>query len=92
MEPASVRKGAKRTLSVWEERADQTDMEVCPDITGECSNRDAVEVLGWYATVSGIRTEPIQMQECETKSHPCRQSSARLRPTKLREVIPSREL
>ena len=54
-EPVLVRRG----------RADQTDMEVCPDTTGECHNCDAVEILGWYATVGGIRTEPIQMQECE---------------------------
>ena len=45
---------------MWEERADQTDVEVCPD-TGECCNRDAVETLSWHATVGGIRTE----QECE---------------------------
>ena len=45
----------------WEERADQTDMEVCPDTTGECCNRDAVETLSCYSTVVGIGTE----QECE---------------------------
>ena len=27
-------------------------------------NRDEVETLSWYATVGGIRTEPIEMQEC----------------------------
>ena len=43
------------------DRADQIDMEVCPDITGECCNRDAVEALSWYVTPGGIRTE----QECE---------------------------
>ena len=46
---------------MWEERADQTDMEVCPDTAGECCDCDAVETLSWYATVGGIRTE----QECE---------------------------
>ena len=61
VEPALVRRGAKRASATWEERADQTDMEVCPDTTGACCNRDAVETLSWYATVGGIRTE----QECE---------------------------
>ena len=65
VEPASVRKSAKRTSSMWVERADQTDMEVCKDTTGKCCNRHAVEILDWYATVGGIRTEPMQMQECE---------------------------
>ena len=37
VEPALVRRGAK------EERADQTDIEVCPDTTGECCNCDAVD-------------------------------------------------
>ena len=46
---------------MWEERADQTDMEVCPDTAGEYCDCDAVETLSWYATVGGIRTE----QECE---------------------------
>ena len=58
VEPASVRRGAKRASGMWEERADQTDMEVCPDTAGECCDRDAVETLNWYATVGGIRTEP----------------------------------
>ena len=48
-----------------EERADQTDMEVCPDTTGECCNRDAVEIVSWCATVGGIKTEQMQVQECE---------------------------
>ena len=48
-----------------EERADQTDMEVCPHTTGECCNRDAVETLSWHATVGGIKTEQTQVQECE---------------------------
>ena len=61
VEPTLVPRGAKRASAMWEERADQTDMEVCPDATGECCNRDAVETLSWYATVGGIRTE----QECE---------------------------
>ena len=61
VEPALVRRGAKRASAMWEERADQTDVEVCPDTTGECCNRDAVETLSWYTTVGGIRTE----QECE---------------------------
>ena len=60
VEPASVRRGAKRTSSMCEERADQTDMEVCTDTTGECCNRDAVDILGWYATVGGIRAQPRQ--------------------------------
>ena len=47
-----------------EERADQTDMEVCPDTTGECCNRDAVETLSWHATVGGIKTKQIPVQEC----------------------------
>ena len=61
VEPALVRRGAKRASAMWEERTDQTDMEVCPDTAGECCDRDAVETLSWYATVGGIRTE----QECE---------------------------
>ena len=61
VEPALVRRGAKRISALWEERADQTDMEVCPDTAGECCDRDAVETLSWYATVGGIRTE----QECQ---------------------------
>ena len=61
VEPALVRRGAKRASAMWEERADQTDMEVCPDTVGECCNCDAVETFSWYATVGGIRTE----QECE---------------------------
>ena len=64
VEPALVRRGTKRASSMREQRADQTDMEVCPDTTGECCNRDAV-VLSWYATVGGIKTEQIQVQECE---------------------------
>ena len=40
-----------------EERADQTEMEVCPETTGECCNCDADEILSWYATVGGIKTE-----------------------------------
>ena len=65
VEPASVRRGAKRTSSMWVERADQTDMEVCKDTTGKCCNRDAVEILDWCATVGGIRTEPMQMHGYE---------------------------
>ena len=61
VEPALMRRGAKRASAMWEERADQTDMEECPDTIGGCCNRDAVETLSWYATVGGIRTE----QECE---------------------------
>ena len=30
-----VRRGAKRVSAMWEERADQTDMEVCLDTAGE---------------------------------------------------------
>ena len=61
VEPALVRRGAKRVRAMWEERADQTDMEVCPDTAGEHCDCDAVETLSWYATVGRIRTEP----ECE---------------------------
>ena len=63
--PASARRGAERASVMWEERADQTDMEVCPDTTGACCNRDAVGILSWYATVGGIETEQTQVQECE---------------------------
>ena len=56
-----MRRGAKRVGAMWEECADQTDMEVFPDTAGECCDCDAVETLSWYATVGGIRTE----QECE---------------------------
>ena len=35
VEPVLVRRGAKRASTMWEERADQTDVEVCPDTTGE---------------------------------------------------------
>ena len=54
-----------RRSAMWEERADQTDMEVCPDTAGECRNCDAVEILSWYATVGGLETEQTQVQECE---------------------------
>ena len=57
VEPALVRRGAKRVSAMWKERADQTNMEVCPDTAGEYCDCDAVETLGWYATVGGIRTE-----------------------------------
>ena len=60
VEPALVRRGAKRVGAMWEERADQTDMEVCPDTAGEYC-RGTVETLSWYTKVGGIRTE----QECE---------------------------
>ena len=43
VEPALVRRGIKRVRAMWKERADQTDMEVCPDTTGECCNRGEVE-------------------------------------------------
>ena len=67
----------ERTSLMREEPADQTDMEVCPDNNGECCNCDAVEILGLYATVGGIRTEPIQVQECEMfrRRHKHEQSS-----------------
>ena len=58
---ALVRKGAKRISAMWEERADQTDMEICPNTAGECCDCDAVETLSLYTTVGGTRTE----QECE---------------------------
>ena len=45
VEPALVRRGAKRVSAMWEERADQTDMEVCPDTAGEYCDCDAVETL-----------------------------------------------
>ena len=61
VEPSLVRRVAKRANAMWEERADQTDMEVCPDTAGEYCDCDAVETLSWCATVGGIRTE----QECE---------------------------
>ena len=61
VKPALVRRGAKRVIAMWEVRADQTGMEVCPDTAGECCDRDAVETLSWYATVRRVRTE----QECE---------------------------
>ena len=49
VEPALVRRVAKRVSALWEDRAD------------ECCDRDAVETLSWYATIGGIRTE----QECQ---------------------------
>ena len=61
VEPALVRRRAKRASAMWEELVDQTDMEVCPDTAGECCDCDAVETLSWYATVGRIRTE----SECE---------------------------
>ena len=63
--PASARRDAKRANSMWEQRADQVDMEVCLDSTGECCECDAGEVLNRNATVAGIRSQPTQMQECE---------------------------
>ena len=65
VEPVLVRRGTQRASSMREERADQTDMAVCPDTTGECCNRDAVETLSWRATFGGIKTEQIQVQEYE---------------------------
>ena len=56
-----------------EERADRTDMVVRPDTTGECRNRDAVEILSWYVTGG----EQIQVQECEMFR----------RPSQVRKVI-----
>ena len=61
VEPALVRRGAKIVSAMWEERADQNDMEVGPDTAGGCCDCDAVETLSWDATVDGIRTD----QECE---------------------------
>ena len=58
VEPVLMRRGTKRA-------ADQTDMEVCQDTTGECCICDAVETLSWNAIVGGIETEQIQVQECE---------------------------
>ena len=72
VEPALVRRGAKRVSAMWEERADQTSC-----------NLDAVETLSWYATVGKIGGVT------STKSHLCRQSLARPRPTKPREMRPS---
>ena len=75
VEPVLVRRGAKRSSTMWEERADRTDMEVCPDTAGECCNRDAVETLSWYATVGGNRTEPTGHQhdsvpQCQERRNP----------------------
>ena len=87
VEPALVRRGAKRVSATWEERADQTHLEVCPDTAGEYCDCDAGETLSWYTTVGGIRTE----QECErrheyekssistTTSHRARRDEAQLR-------------
>ena len=61
VEPALVRRGAKRVSAMWEKRVDQTNTEICPDTAGECCDRDAVETLSCYATVGKIRTE----QDCE---------------------------
>ena len=44
VEPALVRRGAKRVSAMREERADQTDMEVCPDTAGEYYDCDAAIV------------------------------------------------
>ena len=71
VEPVLVRRGTKRASPTREERADQTDMEVCPDTTGECCNRDAVETLSWYATVGGIKTSAnagARMRDVQTVS------------------------
>ena len=60
----------REASSMREERADQTDMEVCPDTT-ECCNRDAVATVSWHATVGGIKTEEIQgarMRDVQTVS------------------------
>ena len=45
VEPVLVRRGTKRASSTRDERADQADVEVSPDTTGECCNRDAVELV-----------------------------------------------
>ena len=62
-----------KVSAMWEERADQICMEVCPNITCECCNRDAVETLSWYATVGGIRTE--QQYEMFRRRHEYDKSS-----------------
>ena len=59
--------GAKNVSAMWEERADQTDMEVCPHTTGECCNRDAVETLSWYATV-GRNQDGARMRDVQAAS------------------------
>ena len=92
VEPALVRRGAKRVSAMWQERADQTDMEVCPDIAGECCDCDAVETLNCNATVGGIRTD----QECKMfrRRHVYEKSSmqtviSKTTSTKPREMKPS---
>ena len=79
VQPVLVRRGAKRASTMWEERADQTEMEVCVDITGECCNRDAVDTLSWYATVGRIKTEQMRVRKCEMfrRRHKYEKSSMR---------------
>ena len=55
--PELVRRFAMRASAMWEERAGQTDMEVCPDTAGEYCDRGTVGTLSWHATVGKIRTE-----------------------------------
>ena len=66
VEPVLMRRGTKRASAMREERADQTDMEVCPDTTGECCICDAVETLSWNATrsdgVTSTKDERSSMQ------------------------------
>ena len=61
VEPALVRRGAKRVSAMWEERADQTDVSACPDTAGECCDRDAV-----IRVMSKCRTR--QLEPCNTSS------------------------
>ena len=89
VEPALVRRGAKIVSAMWEERADQADMEVCRDTAGECCDGDAVETLSWSATVGGIKTEQIQVEECEMfrrRLQPDARSCARLHDTSKKKI------
>ena len=58
----SVRGGTKKASSTWEDCADKINTEACLNTAGECRRCDANEGL---ATVTGVVSDPTQMQECE---------------------------
>ena len=68
VEPALVRRGAKRVSAMWEERADHTDMEVCPDTAGEYFDCDAVETLSWLVCDSWRNQDRARVRDVQKAS------------------------
>ena len=75
----SVRSGAKRSSSTWEDCADVT-LKFWRQLPESDQNPHRCKSAKCSSGVA------------DTKSHPCRQSSARECPTKPRETEPSQEL